>query len=166
MMKYIYSKSQFWALLLLRLAVGWHFLYEGVSKLINPKWTSFGYLMDSKGLLGDFFHMLAQNPTVLEWVDVLNMTGLTVIGLALILGAMVNAAAVGGMFMLFLYFLSHIPFTNVSYLLPTEGSYLWIDKNIIEIFTLWVILLFPTSCIVGLDRWLYRDCKQRQEVVK
>ncbi|MEG1586693.1 MAG: DoxX family protein [Bacteroidales bacterium] len=165
-MEYSYSKTQFWALLLLRLAVGWHFLYEGVSKLVNPKWTSYGYLMDSKGVLGDFFQALAGNPTWLEWADLLNMTGLTLVGLSLIAGCLVNWAAIGGIFMLLLYFISHIPFIDAVYILPSEGSYLWIDKNVIEIFTLLVILFFPTSRIVGIDRWLYRGCKMRLEEVR
>lgn len=165
-MTYIYSKAQFVALLLLRLAVGWHFLYEGVSKLINPKWTSYGYLMDAKGIFADLFHALATNPTWLKWADVLNMTGLTLVGLGLMLGCLVNWASIGGIIMLVLYFLSHIPFTDTTYLLPTEGSYLWIDKNIIEIFTLLVIIYFPTSRIVGFDRLLYKGCKKNLEEVR
>ena len=35
------------ALVALRLAVGWHFLYEGVLKLQNPYWTSADYLAQS-----------------------------------------------------------------------------------------------------------------------
>ncbi|MGL4292196.1 MAG: DoxX family membrane protein [Bacteroidales bacterium] len=165
-MNYIYSKAQFLALLLLRLAVGWHFLYEGLSKLLNPKWTSYGYLMDAEGFLSGLFHSLASNPMLLKWADVMNMTGLTLVGLSLMTGCLVSWASVGGILMLILYFLSHIPFIDAAYLLPTEGSYLWIDKNIIEIFTLLVIIYFPTSRIVGIDRWLYRSCTKRKEEVR
>ena len=31
---------QFYGLVVLRVLIGWHFLYEGVSKLINPYWRS------------------------------------------------------------------------------------------------------------------------------
>ena len=35
-----YAGSQLNGLVLLRVLIGWHFLYEGVSKLINPYWSS------------------------------------------------------------------------------------------------------------------------------
>ena len=35
-------------LTILRLLVGWHFLYEGISKLAIPGWSSSAYLMESK----------------------------------------------------------------------------------------------------------------------
>ena len=38
-------------LLLLRIAVGWHFLYEGVVKLFDPGWSSAGYLAESRWFL-------------------------------------------------------------------------------------------------------------------
>ena len=31
-------------LVLLRVAIGWHFLYEGVVKILNPGWTAAGFL--------------------------------------------------------------------------------------------------------------------------
>ena len=31
-----YSESQLTGLVILRILIGWHFLYEGISKLINP----------------------------------------------------------------------------------------------------------------------------------
>lgn len=165
MMTNIYSKTQFWSLLLLRLAVGWHFLYEGIVKFMNPKWTSYAYLMDAKGFMAGVFHEIAARPALLEVADVLNMTGLTLVGLALITGCLVNWAAIGGIIMLVFYFLSHIPFVDAAYLLPAEGSYLWVDKNIIEIFTLLVIFYFPTSRIVGIDRWVYRNSKHNLQKI-
>ena len=35
-------------LTILRLLVGWHFLFEGISKLALPGWSSASYLMESK----------------------------------------------------------------------------------------------------------------------
>ena len=42
-------------LIFLRLAIGWHFLYEGLMKLYNPDWTAFGYLASAQGPLGGAF---------------------------------------------------------------------------------------------------------------
>ena len=38
------SRSQMIAVVVLRILIGWHFLYEGLSKLMNPGWSAAGYL--------------------------------------------------------------------------------------------------------------------------
>ena len=68
------------ALLVLRLVVGWHFLYEGLSKLFTPGWSAAGYLASSGWFLSDVFHWMAESPAVLPWVDFLNVWGLILIG--------------------------------------------------------------------------------------
>ena len=45
-------------LVLLRLAIGWHFLYAGIDKLNNPDFSSEGFLVQAKGPLADEFHQL------------------------------------------------------------------------------------------------------------
>lgn len=45
-------------LVLLRLAIGWHFLYAGLEKLTNPDFSSEGFLGQAKGPLADEFHQL------------------------------------------------------------------------------------------------------------
>ena len=50
------NKPTAWILTILRIFVGWHFLYEGIVKLFNPEWSSASYLMESKWLLSGFFH--------------------------------------------------------------------------------------------------------------
>jgi len=152
-----YSSGQLTALALLRIAIGWHFLYEGVVKLMNPNWSSVGYLMDSKGVLSGLFYNMAANPGVLQVVDFLNVWGLTLIGLGLILGLFTNISAISGMLMLAFYFLSHPPLIDVAYAVPSEGSYLFVNKNLIELIALGVILLFPTGYYIGLDRFI---CKK------
>jgi uncharacterized membrane protein YphA (DoxX/SURF4 family) len=46
-------------LVLLRLAIGWHFLFEGVAKLTDPNWSSEGYLREASGPLAGWFQDLA-----------------------------------------------------------------------------------------------------------
>ena len=50
-----YTKAQMTWLMMLRLFIGWHFMYEGLVKIMNPKWTSLPYLLDSKGPAASFF---------------------------------------------------------------------------------------------------------------
>jgi len=141
-------------------AIGWHFLYEGVSKLMNPDWSSIGYLMDSRGWFEGLFHSMASRPVLLNVVDLLNIWGLILIGAALILGLFTRIAIVSGIILLAFYYLSHPPFIGASYMIPSEGSYLWVNKNLIELFMLWVILLFPTWKEVGIDRFIFNKIKK------
>ena len=151
-----YTTAQVWALVIIRVAIGWHFLYEGLIKALNPDWSSLGYLMDSKGLFQSLFHSLAGNATALNVMDFLNVWGLILIGSALIVGLFTRTALISGMVLLAFYYLSHPAIIGAGYSMPSEGSYLWVNKNLIELLTLWVILLFPTWKAVGLDRFIFK----------
>jgi thiosulfate dehydrogenase [quinone] large subunit len=144
-------------LVILRIAIGWHFLYEGLTKILNPNWSSIGYLMDSKGFMSGLFHSMATNANVLLTIDFLNKWGLVLIGLGLILGSFTRIAAYCGMVLLAMYYLSHPPFIGVNYALPTEGNYLFVDKVFIEFFSMWILALIPTGTYLGLDRLIYKS---------
>ena len=150
-----YTKTQLSWLVILRVAIGWHFLYEGLVKLINPNWSSVGFLLDSDGLLGDFFQSLANNPGMVNIIDQLNIWGLILIGLGLILGLFSRAACIAGIFLITTYYLSHPPFTGLRYAVPSEGSYLIVNKNLIELIALAVLFVFPSSRYIGIDRLIF-----------
>ena len=150
-----YSARQTWILVILRVAIGWHFLFEGISKLLNPDWSSLGYLMDSEGMFQGLFHSMAGNASLLNIMDFLNVWGLLLIGAGLIVGLFTRIAGIAGIVLLGFYYISHPPLIGASYSIPSEGSYLWINKNLIELFALWVVLLFPTWKLIGLDRFLF-----------
>lgn len=149
------AKWQLISLVTLRVLIGWHFLYEGMVKLINPDWSAAGYLLYSKWIFQGFFHTLAGNPTSLAIVDFLNIWGLILIGLGLLLGSFTRIASLGGIVLLAFYFLSHPPFLNLEYALHGEGSYLIVNKTLIELAAIWIIYLFPTGRILGLDRYIF-----------
>jgi thiosulfate dehydrogenase (quinone) large subunit len=150
-----YSKSQLVVLVLLRLLIGWHFLYEGLVKLMTPSWSAGSFLLDSQGFATGLFEWMANTEQVLEVVSFLNIWGLIFVGLGLMFGLFARWASIGGMLLLFFYYLSHPPFIGVEYLMPSEGSYLVVNKNLIELAALSVLLLFPTSRVIGLDRLIY-----------
>ncbi len=156
-----YSRSQTLWLVILRLLIGWHFLYEGITKILKSDWTAYHYLMDSQGFFSDLFHSIADNPSLLTISNFINIYGLTFIGLGLILGCLSRYASIGGIICLALFYLSHPPFIGADYMMPTEGSYLWIDKNLIEIGALMVLIYFPTSHIIGLDRYISKLFKRK-----
>ena len=144
-----YSHYQLVSLSLLRVLVGWHLLYEGMAKLTNSNWTSAAYLLDSKWIV--------TNPGLLSFVDILNMWGLTLIGLSLMVGLMSRWGSMAGACLLVVYYLFHPPLVGLDYSKPPEGSYLIVDKNLVEACALFVLAMFPTSHITGLDRFLNKD---------
>lgn len=156
----MYTRSQTFWLVALRLLIGWHFLYEGIVKMINTGWSASPYLMDSQGFLSSFFNNIASTPGMLSAVNYINIYGLILVGVGLIVGCFSRYASIGGVIFLAMYYLSHPPFIGSEYMMPTEGSYLWIDKNLIEIGALMVLIYFPTSQIIGLDRYVNKLLKK------
>ncbi len=144
------SGMQVFVLFLLRVGIGWHFLYEGLIKVFDREWSAAGYLRESRWLLADFFHWIVAQPTVLKIVDLCNAWGLTLIGLALLLGILPRLAAVFGMLLLVLYYLANPALPGYTNGLSSEGHYLLVNKNIIELLALGIILFFPESARWGL----------------
>ncbi|MCB0730313.1 MAG: DoxX family membrane protein [Ignavibacteriae bacterium] len=138
-----YKNIQTTVLIILRLILGYHFLFEGIDKLFSVNWSSAGFLLQTNWLLSDFFHTLANDPTLLRLVDALNIWGQILIGLGLIIGLFSTIAAWSGAFLLFIYYFAIPPFIE---------SFLFIDKNLIELFAFIIIAIFPTSHILGVDR--------------
>ena len=81
-----YTPWQLFSLTLLRVMVGWHFLYEGLVKIYLPGWSAKSYLQGSSGPLKQVFHAMAGNETILSAVNILNEWGLILVGLADSLG--------------------------------------------------------------------------------
>ncbi len=146
------STFQIGVLVAMRILIGWHFFYEGLSKLSNPYWSSAGYLNEAQWWFQGTFISLVANPTALTVVDFLNAWGLTLIGLGLMVGALTRTATVAGIVILFLYYIAAPPFAGLQYSMPAEGSYLVVNKVLIELSALLVLLAFPTGKLFGLDR--------------
>ena len=137
------SKSLF--LFFLRIAIGWHFLYEGLIKLLTPGWSSEGYLKGSYGFLSSVFHALASNPDMLKVIDFLNIWGLILIGIGLFLGILIRAASVSGILLLLMYYLANPPFGLEALNYTSEGHFWIINRNLIECAALGVIFFFPVK---------------------
>jgi uncharacterized membrane protein YphA (DoxX/SURF4 family) len=140
-----------YALTILRIVIGWHFLFEGLSKLFTPDWTSADYLMLSNWIFAGFFHWIANNPEILAVADIMVTWGLIFIGLALFLGIIDRLAAIAGMALIGLFWLANPPLTGLDFGVPHEGNYLIVDKNLVEFFALLVLCLFPTGKHLGLS---------------
>lgn len=145
-------KVFYFLLNIVRIAIGWHFLYEGLEKLFTPGWTSAEYLANSRGFMAPFYHWIAADPTIVGIADFLNVWGLILIGLGLFLGILTRFLAVGGVLLLALYYFAYLPIGSLDYGVPAEGSYLVVNKNLIEMIMLLVIAFAPREHIWGIGR--------------
>jgi len=158
------NRTQQTALVVLRTLIGWHFLYEGLVKLVWPAWTragvplgrfsSAGYLRSSTGPFADVFRAFA-DASWLPWLDLLMGWGLLLVGLGLMLGLFTQLACAGALALLVLFYLSWLP-TRGVYEPGTEGNYLLVNKNLVEAAAVFVVLVFRTGRIAGLDVALAR----------
>jgi thiosulfate dehydrogenase [quinone] large subunit len=155
-----YSRFQLTVLVVARLLIGWYCLYEGVIKLINPYWSSFAFLSDSQGCFAFLFKAMASIQWIISIIDFLNIWGLIAIGLELILGLFARIATISGIVLISLYWLSHPALINAKYMFPSDDSTMWVGKNLIFIFLLLILLAFPTSKQIGIDRLIFRKSKK------
>ena len=145
----------------LRIVIGWHFLYEGYFKLIPPAWgsdglplsawSSAGYLRGATGPLAGMFHAIGSSGWI-GTIDTVVAISLLAVGLGLMLGCFTQLACAGGIALLALFYLSAIPLSG----LPgprLEGAYLIVNKNLIELAALAAVHAFRTGRIAGIDRW-------------
>jgi thiosulfate dehydrogenase (quinone) large subunit len=152
-----YSNWQIFSLTFLRILIGWHFLYEGLTKVFStPSWTAKSYLLGSVGPFNSLFKAMASNSTLLLIIDNINIWGLTLIGISLFTGLFAKPFKLFGIGLLLLYYFAYPPFGSVVINTPVEGSYWIVNKNLIEVAALFVLFLFPSSQITGLDRYFQK----------
>jgi thiosulfate dehydrogenase [quinone] large subunit len=149
-------KFQVGAMVALRVLIGWHFLYEGLGKLFNAYWTSAGYLAESRWIFKGLFVAIAASPGAVTVVDYINTWGQILIGAGLMFGLFTRWSAIGGIVLLALYYIAAPPFVGYTYPMPAEGSYLIVNKVLIELAALLVVLAYPTEQSFGLDRFIFR----------
>jgi thiosulfate dehydrogenase [quinone] large subunit len=150
-----YTGWKVFSLTFLRILIGWHFLYEGMVKILaSPAWTAGPYLSGSVGPFAPVFKAMVSNDTILMIVDNLNIWGLIIVGLCLFIGLFSKPSAISGIILLALYYLAYPPFPVLSVNAPVEGSYWIVNKNLIEIAALIVLYLFPSGQITGIDRYI------------
>ena len=149
-----FSRGPMIAITALRILVGWHFFYEGLTKLTAPSWSAAGFLKQAKGPFAGSFHAMAARPDLLANTDLATMWLLTLVGACLILGLFTRLASLGGLAFLLMVYLAAPPWIGYFYAIPAEGSYLIVNKNLIEVAALVVIMLTGSGRFAGVDRIL------------
>jgi thiosulfate dehydrogenase (quinone) large subunit len=147
------------ALVVLRTLIGWHFLYEGYYKLSLPgwssagvplqPWSSAGYLQSASGPLASLFQWMIGKGWI-GWMDRGVKIGLLLVGLSLVLGLFTRAGCWGALFFLTLFYFLMVPLSG-SPQPGNEGTYLLVNKTLIEALAVFAILVFRTERIAGLD---------------
>jgi len=134
-------------LVLLRIVIGVQFFLSGINKMDG--WSAESYLENASGPFYEFFQSLAGNILV----DQLNIWGLTIIGLALILGVFVRPASFFASILMVLYYIS-------NFVENTEYSV--VNEHIVYIF---IFILFMTGGIghiFGIDSLLMQNTRKKK----
>lgn len=132
-------------LVLLRIGMGVQFLWAGLEKWGD--WTAAGYLASATGPFAEFFQSLSGNALV----DQLNIWGLSLIGVALILGVFVRPASFFGIIVMLLYYVAHFEQNTINGL---------VDSHIIYILVFMLFLAGGAGHLVGLDGVAYRHFRR------
>jgi thiosulfate dehydrogenase [quinone] large subunit len=168
-----YRPAQQFTLVALRTVIGWHFLYEAYYKIISSsawspagkpleRWTSAGYLKGASGPLAGLFQRVI-NAGGTPWLDRGVKIGLLLVGLSLILGLFTRLGSWGALIFLTLFYLLYIPTMGVPQ--PNnEGTYLIVNKTLIEAIAVCVLLAFNSGAIAGLDLLLRRRSPRIAEI--
>ena len=126
---------------LLRVGMGILFFWAGYTKLIDPTWSAVGYISGSKTFIG-FYNWLLQ-PNVLPVINFLNEWGLTLIGVALVIGVFVRLASFFGIVLMALYYIPIFP--------PAHGL---VDTHIIYSAAFLVLIAFGAGEILTASTWI------------
>ncbi|PWD97551.1 DoxX family membrane protein [Marinilabilia rubra] len=143
--------KQILPLFVLRTAIGWLFLHEGLYKLLTPGWTAQYYLAQSEGPLQSLFQWVISSETLIAVSNYGVVIVLLITGFLLMTGFLERFAAMTGMVLLVFFYLSYPPFGEISDVMA-EGNYLIVDKNFILFLVLWVIYKFRPGRYLGLNR--------------
>lgn len=130
-------------LFVLRLALGWYFIYAGISKIVNPAWSAAGFLNNASSLKP--LYAWFASPANIGWVNLLNEWGLLFIGVGLVLGLWTRYASIAGIVLMILYYFPSLNFPMVG-----EHAFI-IDDHIIFIIILWLFIVIDAGKDRGLD---------------
>ncbi|MDX1523906.1 MAG: DoxX family membrane protein [Anaerolineae bacterium] len=147
--KFEYSDTWLgYALVLLRIGMGWTLFQGGIVKVLDPSWTAAGFLANAIPEGNPFIGMFASmagSPVI----DALNAWGLTLTGLGLMLGALVRWNAFWGAVMMLFYWAASLT-GGLGQFLPLEHGWV-VDDHIVYAVLLFGLGAFGAGRILGLD---------------
>ncbi len=131
---------------LMRLTMGWIFVYSGLDKLING-FNAGGFLVNAtKGPLSGAFQNLGESGGALNVINPMVVWGELLIGLALVLGVTTRWAAFWGATMMFLFYIAQFP--------PEHNPFM--EYYLVYILVLGMLGALGAGRILGLDAVIER----------
>lgn len=131
-------------LIFFRLAMGWTFLYAGLTQVTDPNFSVAGFLANTK----TFHDVLAPfgaagiapvTTFLVEW-------GHTLIGISLIIGLATRLSAFFGIFLMAIYYMAHMDFPYVE----TQFNYI-VDYHMVYGAVLLYVMAKHAGRVWGLD---------------
>jgi len=139
-----------WFVVALRLVMGGAFLGAGLGKFAVVSGESFdaaGYLMGSDGPVAGIYAAMAASTMFMEVVNVVVPVTQVLIGLALITGAFVRLAALGGAMQMAMFYLGSW---------DVAGPLGFVNSDLVYLVVFLAIGAFGAGRILGLDRYIER----------
>jgi len=132
--------------LLLRLTMGWIFLWSGIDKLVT-NFSASGFLANAtQGPLGGWFQDLGANQAALDIINPLVIWGQILIGATLVLGLFTRAGLFWAAAMMMLFYLAQFP--------PANNPFM--DEHLVYVLLFGVLGALGAGRILGLDAWVER----------
>ncbi|MBX4198353.1 DoxX family membrane protein [Candidatus Parcubacteria bacterium] len=136
------SKANKLVLILLRISVGWFFLYEGIISILDSQWTLLPFIKDAR-TFPEFYSYISQ-PELLPYLSFIAKGLFILIGALLIAGFFVRLGAfLGILLMLFFYF----PLLSFPYVHP---SHYIVDYHFVMIMVLLHLFVARAGEVFGL----------------
>jgi uncharacterized membrane protein YphA (DoxX/SURF4 family) len=137
----------------------------GWTKILRDSWVSLAS-EDRLAADGPYREPMSE----VQKADRITMYGLTICGLALMLGLFTPIAALGGAAFLMLFYISMPPWPGLPVPPNSEGHYVFVNKNLIEFLALLALAATPNGVWFGIDsllfgwigRWRYRRALRRE----
>ena len=137
-------------LFVLRISLGWLFLYSGLMKLYTPEWSAIG-LLTNANTFPDLYNWFASDANI-GWVNFMNVWGQILIGLGLVSGTLTRLASIFGALMMALYYFPSLEFPYVAH------GFI-VDEHIIYALALAVLANQRAGQFVGIDKYLSEKVK-------
>ena len=137
-----------WFIVALRLTMGAAFLGAGLGKIAffaGEPFDAAGYLMGAEGPVAGIYATMAANPALMDVVNVVVPATQVLIGIALITGAFVRLAALGGAMQMTMFYLGSW---------DVAGPLGFVNSDLVYLVVFLAIGAFGAGRILGLDRYI------------
>ncbi|GAB3671092.1 DoxX family protein [Halopiger thermotolerans] len=135
-----------YALVLIRLVVGYWFLHAGWTKfafVAGEPFDAAGYLANAETPIAPLFEFVVGTPWLLEFTNVMIPVGEFLIGLGLVLGALVRLAAFFGGVLMTLFYLGN-----------ADWAHGYVNGDLLGLLMFVLVGVFAAGRLLGVDAYL------------